>query len=140
MSFLTALMRCATSPIRSEILPRPNNSRTTAITTIQCQMLSEPILQPSKHARPATRPNLCRKLGAGGVKNKDLSRVKSLLTRSLAATVNWAPPGPSKRTANLVFAPTFRLCGWGQREFQIADLQRLLVIAQGRVIRRRWDA
>src|SRR5437660_419278 len=66
------------------------NSATTAMTTIQCQMLSEPILQPSKHARPATRPNLYRKLGAGGVKNKDLSRVKSLLTRSLAATVNRA--------------------------------------------------
>src|ERR1700733_12330702 len=48
MPFLNALMPCATSPIRSEILPRPNNSRTTAITTIQCQMLSEPILQPSK--------------------------------------------------------------------------------------------
>src|SRR3990170_3735484 len=48
--FLKDLMPCATSPIRSEILPRPNNSRTTAITTIQCQMLSEPILQPSKHA------------------------------------------------------------------------------------------
>src|SRR5256885_1150250 len=42
--------------------------------------------------------------------------------------------------ANLVFAPTFRLCGRGQREFQIADLQGILVIAQGRVIRRRWNA
>src|SRR3977135_1398536 len=48
--FLKALLPCATSPIRSEILPRPNSSRTTAITTIQCQMLSEPILQSSKHA------------------------------------------------------------------------------------------
>src|SRR6266446_3915617 len=54
MPFLKALMPCATSPIRSEILPRPNNSRTTAITTIQCQMLSEPILQPSKKRRPAS--------------------------------------------------------------------------------------
>src|SRR5436190_22998467 len=49
MPYLKALMPCATSPIRSEILPRPNNSRTTAITTIQCHMLSEPILQPSIH-------------------------------------------------------------------------------------------
>src|ERR1700760_572907 len=56
MPFLKALMPCATSPIRSEILPRPNNSRTTAITTIQCQMLSEPILQPSKH--PGSPPSL----------------------------------------------------------------------------------
>src|SRR5258707_15459162 len=71
MPFLKALMPCATSPIRSEILPRPNNSRTTAITTIQCQMLSEPILQPSKHAKagdPAwslseTRLGRCQKQG-----------------------------------------------------------------------------
>src|ERR1043165_2567331 len=70
MPFLKALMPCATSPIRSEILPRPNNSRTTAITTIQCQMLSEPILQPSKKRRPDTgqalaegRPGGCQKQG-----------------------------------------------------------------------------
>ena len=43
MPFLKALMPCATSPISSEILPRPNSSRTTAITTIQCQILNEPI-------------------------------------------------------------------------------------------------
>src|SRR6201995_4281692 len=49
MPFLKALMPCATSPIRSEILPRPKSSRTTAITTIQCQMLSEPILQILQH-------------------------------------------------------------------------------------------
>src|ERR1700751_1444864 len=55
MPFLKALMPCATSPIRSEILPRPNNSRTTANTKIQCQMLSEPILQPSKHGRHTAR-------------------------------------------------------------------------------------
>src|SRR4029077_18048806 len=49
MPFLKALMPCATSPIRSEILPRPNSRRTTAMTTIQCQLLSEHILQSSKH-------------------------------------------------------------------------------------------
>src|SRR3954453_14503852 len=54
MPFLKALMPCATSPMRSEILPRPNSSRTTAITTIQCQMLSEPILRPSEKRRPAS--------------------------------------------------------------------------------------
>src|SRR3954447_23768537 len=68
--FLKDLMPCATSPIRSEILPRPNNSRTTAITTIQCQMLSEPILQSSKRdgrhsaqALPEGRPGRCQKQG-----------------------------------------------------------------------------
>src|SRR5438132_12252644 len=70
MPFLKALIPCATSPIRSEILPRPNSSRTTAITTIQCQMLSEPILQPSKKRRPEAgqalpegRPERCQKQG-----------------------------------------------------------------------------
>src|SRR5436853_1347155 len=69
MPFLKALIPCATSPIRSEILPRPNSSRTTAITTIQCQMLSEPILQPSKRGRqpaqafPESRPAGCQKQG-----------------------------------------------------------------------------
>src|SRR5882724_10334219 len=70
MPFLKALIPCATSPIRSEILPRPNNSRTTAITTIQCQMLSEPILQPSKRdgrlpaqALQEGRPGRCQKQG-----------------------------------------------------------------------------
>src|SRR4051794_34092164 len=72
MPFLKALMPWATSPIRSEILPRPNSSRTTAITTIQCQMLSEPILQPSKremadHPAPVlwteSRPAGCQKQG-----------------------------------------------------------------------------
>src|SRR5271169_2378005 len=73
MPFLKALMPCATSPIRSEILPRPNSSRTTAITTIQCQMLSEPILQPSKQIRGVkTPPYPDRKGGSGGVKNNDL--------------------------------------------------------------------
>ena len=43
MPFLNALMPCATSPISSEIFPRPNSSRTTAMTMIQCQMLKEPM-------------------------------------------------------------------------------------------------
>src|SRR4051812_44019322 len=77
--FLKDLIPCATSPIRSEILPRPNNSRTTAITTIQCQMLSEPILHPSKHAAGDPAQSF-PKVGSGGGKNKDLSRVKSALT------------------------------------------------------------
>src|SRR4051794_39689631 len=71
MPFLKALMPCATSPMRSEILPRPNSSRTTAITTIQCQMLSEPILRPSEHetgmnpaqSKAESRLGRCQKQG-----------------------------------------------------------------------------
>src|ERR1700745_4094957 len=80
MPFLKALIPCATSPIRSEILPRPNSSRTTAITTIQCQMLSEPILQPPKHETAGTRPDLAANVGSAGVKNKDQGYVISRLT------------------------------------------------------------
>src|ERR1700680_3060401 len=42
----------------------------------------------SKHERPATRPNLWKKLGSGGVKNKDLGLAISSIARRIAATVN----------------------------------------------------
>src|SRR2546423_12987276 len=48
--FLNALIPCAMSPISSEILPRPNNSRTTTTTTSQCQILNEPIGYPPRPA------------------------------------------------------------------------------------------
>src|SRR6266851_4311043 len=88
MPFLKALMPCATSPIKSEILPRPNSSRTTTITTIQCQILSEPILQPSKYAGPCAGPGFGRKVGPQGAENKDSSRGKSLSQLRIIATVN----------------------------------------------------
>src|SRR4051794_1660861 len=129
MPFLKALMPCATSPIRSEILPRPNSSRTTAITTIQCQMLSEPILQPSKHAAgdPAqsdaeTRRRRCQKQGLRprqiGVNGTTVNRMPDRLRRAELA----------------ILAAALRLHRRGQRQFEITDLQRILVIAQGRVI------
>src|SRR6202035_3167348 len=44
MPFLKDLMPCAKSPINSEIFPRPpNSSRNRTTTTIQCQILNEPI-------------------------------------------------------------------------------------------------
>src|SRR5919112_3272875 len=46
MPFLNALMPLATSPIISEILPRPNSSITIKPTTIQCQMLAPPMAKP----------------------------------------------------------------------------------------------
>src|SRR5215207_5994619 len=74
MPFLNALMPCATSPISSEILPRPNSSRTTAITTIQCQMLSEPIENPphrQRHVAFLPPPRFGPNLGAKGGKHKN---------------------------------------------------------------------
>src|SRR6185436_15636201 len=41
--FLKLLMPLATSPIRSEILPRPNSRTTINITMAQCQIEKEPI-------------------------------------------------------------------------------------------------
>jgi hypothetical protein len=56
MPFLKALMPCATSPISSEILPRPNSSSTTPITMIQCQILREPIRKSSAAREPHAAP------------------------------------------------------------------------------------
>ena len=53
MPFLNDLMPLAKSPISSEILPRPpNNSRPTANTMIQCQMLIEPMRKSSVPTGP----------------------------------------------------------------------------------------
>src|SRR5437870_11898203 len=71
MPFLNDLMPCATSPIRSEILPRPNSSRTTAMTTIQCQMLIEPIGNPPHRRFGANPPEFGPNLLPKGVNYKD---------------------------------------------------------------------
>src|SRR3954465_6688536 len=136
MPFLKALMPCATSPIKSEILPRPNNSRTTAITTIQCQMLSEPILQPSKQLRPAMRPlfarerrrRRCQKQGLKPRHIGDRGDPLSLLLTAPAAN------------PDLTAAVFFRLHSGRKRQFQIADFKGILVIAQRRIVRRRGNA
>src|SRR3954466_5896039 len=135
MPFFKALMPWATSPIRSEILPRPNNSRTTAITTIQCQMLSEPILQPSKHAAgnaaslcPERRRRRCQKQG---LKPRHIGHSGDRLSLLLTG-----PDG----VARLASAVLFRLHRRRQRQFQIADFKRILVIAQRRIVRWRGNA
>src|SRR6266851_836048 len=136
MPFLKALMPCATSPIKSEILPRPNSSRTTAITTIQCQMLSEPILQPSKHEWPASRPDLLPKVGAQALKNKDFGHVKRPRQLRLAATVNRHERSRNGREKSAP-ALALRLHPRRQRQFQIAGFQRLLVVPKFGVVRGR---
>src|ERR1700760_2173497 len=84
MPFLNALMPWATSPIKSEILPRPNSSRTTTITTIQCQILNEPIEQIPPH-RPAGAPPpwFEANVGAGGGKDKNDRTPRGLGLRRL---------------------------------------------------------
>src|SRR6266852_2860590 len=87
MPFLKALMPCATSPISSEILPRPNSSKTTAMTMIQCQILSEPIENPPERGLCRPLP-LVLKLGFGHGKNKDFGPINRAGTPRFAAAVN----------------------------------------------------
>src|ERR1700686_3967553 len=57
MPFLNDLMPCAKSPINSEIFPRPpNSSRNRTTTTIQCQILNEPIGFSSASTEPQSKP------------------------------------------------------------------------------------
>src|SRR5216683_6477835 len=57
MPFLKDLMPCAKSPINSEIFPRPpNSSRNRTTTTIQCQILNEPIGFSSASTEPQRKP------------------------------------------------------------------------------------
>src|SRR5690242_12968288 len=139
MPFLKALMPCATSPIRSEILPRPNSSRTTAITTIQCQTLSEPILQPSKHN--GRSPSLILSEGRLGVRQKQGLRprqiARSRRLMSLPLTGQDRRQQPTKGLAFAGSAIAFRLDTRRQGQFQIAGLERILVFAQRRIVRGR---
>src|SRR5580658_9379041 len=71
--FLKALIPLATSPIRSEILPRPpKTSSSTAPTTNQCQMLNEPMKPSVRNGTlgPAATCRFRQNLGAKGGKNK----------------------------------------------------------------------
>src|ERR1700751_1441436 len=72
MPFLNALMPLATSPIMSEILPRPpKTSSSTAPTTSQCQMLNEPMKTSVRNGTRARGTYRFRQnLGAKGGKNK----------------------------------------------------------------------
>src|SRR5579859_3715613 len=136
--FLKALIPCATSPIRSEILPRPNSSRTTAITTIQCQMLSEPILQPSNtNGRSPSLISSERRLGR---RQKQALRRRQIVSD---VTVMWlpltgaeAPLQPTKGLAFALVAAAFGLDVRRQRQFQVAGLERILVLAKRRIVRR----
>src|SRR5271166_3388163 len=135
MPFLNALMPCATSPIRSEILPRPNSSRTTAITTIQCQMLSEPILQSSRYqqaGKPA-RSSSERRLGG---RQKQGLRARQIGASSRGLPLPLISSGIANSGINLAFVPAlvFRLHGWRERQIEIADLKGILVLAKRGIV------
>src|SRR3954452_2777241 len=128
MPFLNALMPCATSPISSEILPRPNSSRTTAITTIQCQILNETI---EKYYAPSGGPPL---LGLARTYEQGAAKTRTA----------WRPDA-----ADRIMAKTFKsrdlrrirlfleaLRRRRQAKVEIARLKRVLVVAQRRIVGR----
>src|SRR5262249_3225389 len=93
--FLNDLMPLAKSPISSEILPRPPNSkRPTASTMIQCQTLIEPMRtssmmrgwgphgHPLGHTGPPDYSGLPNKLSAGRAKNKVPDDIAATLHRT----------------------------------------------------------
>src|SRR6185503_7791268 len=186
MPFLKALMPCATSPISSEILPRPNSSSTTAITTIQCQILSEPIEPSSARAAPAPPHRLDRTYARRGVKTSDPRRgvkafkslefqgkpsraeanslsassrdashqsVHARLRRAMASEPGIHNPcaddvtlrrmdsgfGPSGHPGMTVESAGLFLDALGRRcqaKVEVAGFQRILVVAQGRIVGR----
>src|SRR4051794_20992942 len=73
MPFLKALMPFATSPIMSEILPRPNRRTTIKPTTIQCQILVPPMaIPPAPEKARFLNMELVANLCVGGGENKDI--------------------------------------------------------------------
>src|SRR4051812_24100153 len=128
MPFLKALMPWATSPISSEILPRPNSSRTTAITTIQCQILNEPIEKPSAPSGGRPPPGLARTYEQGAAKTRTA----------------WPPDAARGIVANAFKSRGLRrfrlfldaLRRRRQTKVEIARLQRILVVLERRIVRR----
>src|SRR5919112_6571207 len=87
MPFLNALMPLATSPIISEILPRPNSSITIRPTTIQCQMLAPPMAKPPTPEHSA-QASLAANLRGGGGENKKLRPRKATPRHRVSGMVN----------------------------------------------------
>src|SRR5262245_57958917 len=144
MPFLKALMPCATSPISSEILPRPNSSSTTPMTMIQCQILRPPMAyssasgpraarnqvrlcgEPRRHARQKQGPAVRRAPAVGDV---GIAGFEATAKCSSGAA---SLPSPTRgRVKSLL-----RLGARGERKVEVALLQRLLVLTQRGIVRR----
>src|SRR5262249_15978625 len=135
MPFLKALMPDAKSPISSEILPRPPNKSSTArMTSTPCIHLTEPLalfLPPARRVPPRCfTPEMRLR-----------TRQKQGL-RPIGRVRNRAVYGRSKRPrcVTATQAPLV-LAGWlrprRQPEVEIARLERILVLAQRRIVGRR---
>src|SRR6266550_3318916 len=133
--FLNDLMPLAKSPISSEILPRPPNSRsTTAPAMIQCQMLSEPmslILRadgphgPWGHTGPL-----------GGTESRPAMRQKQGLQKmpSFRGAPKGASPEPIATAAVCGLSVLHALGRRRQAEIEVARIERVLVVMQRRIV------
>src|SRR5215217_7025309 len=129
MPFLKALMPFAKSPISSEILPRPpNSSRPTASTMFQCQMLNEPMRKssvatgphgPAGPHGPFVLGNA--KLGFQRLKNK-AGQIRCKFSS-----------GRKPLELLLLLHP---LETRGKAKIEVARLERVLILAQGRIVGR----
>src|SRR5262249_33203523 len=153
--FLNDLIPLAKSPIRSEILPRPpNSSSPTARTSIQCQMLNEPMRKSSGSdgaaralwAARARCLGVSRKLGFGADKYKDSAPAPSMRSTDAHApkTVGtadvWRHSTALTQCRNLLPSALSFVAGALRRrrqaKIEVARLERILVLAQGRIVRR----
>src|SRR5580704_19381461 len=135
MPFLKALMPLATSPIMSEILPRPPKTRSsTAPTTNQCQMLNEPmktsVRNGTAHLGPAATCRFRQNLGAKGGKNKHSRNAQR-------------PQGESASFPAIAGRDDLFLAAAGgrrQAEVEIARFERVFVVAERRIVGRHRNA
>src|SRR5215471_622456 len=126
MPFLKALMPWATSPISSEILPRPNSRSRTAMTTIQCQMLRPPMEFP-----PSRRPARANRLVPRQTRRRGRQKQGFRASRSRD---RFARAGACLTTTEIRFS--FLVRAGGQSEVEISGLERVLVLPQARIVRR----
>src|SRR5580692_7995370 len=132
MPFLNDLMPLATSPISSEILPRPPKSRSpTARTIIQCQMLREPMKSSvcSGAPRSPQGTDFDQKLCAKSGKNKRNRKAAEPAGRCHARPGRASRPRYEGRCLFLG-----ALHRWSKSEVEVAGLQRLFVLPQRRIV------
>src|SRR5712672_835610 len=135
MPFLKALIPWATSPINSEILPRPNSRSTTPITTIQCQRLMEPIGLTLRNDGPRGRGLAClfnQNLGLAPRKNKDRNRFPAA-SHGHGYFTSPRLRGEGEETPILFLRPVHAR---RQAKVEVAGFQRVFVRAQCRIVGR----
>src|SRR5580658_5124044 len=141
MLFLKALMPLATSPIMSEILPRPPKTRSSTAPTInQCQMLNEP-MKPSVRNGTRARGNVSispepRRQGRQKQAHPQCPTAAGLMRLQLTLGRPFSDHLIGRRAVLFLAAAGRR----HQAEVEIAGFEWVFVVAQGRIVRRHRHA